>query len=296
MPQISILLPAYNEEEHIEQAIYSVLNQTIDDIELIVVDDGSTDSTRSIVSKIAAKDSRVKTFFPGKIGKNSAYNIAFEASSSDFFVFFAGDDVLPKDSVEKRIASFYNLDPKIVRAASFGRLKTVSEFKKYDGLVLPRSKHKGVRTGGTMAFTRAMAEKIFPLPCDFPNEDTWSMLCIEAFGELELEIEEVVLMYRIHKGNSNKRGIPFKTANEEFHKRLLVYEYFMRVNNEEIENSKLFNIERKRELEKLRYDGEVLKILTMRGVSTKQKLRAIFHSRECFYKFKVRFERFFYGH
>lgn len=296
MPRISILLPAYNEEKHIEQAVNSVLNQTIHDVELIVVDDGSSDNTQSIVLELASRDSRVKAIFPGKVGKNAAYNIAFEASSSDLFVFFAGDDVLPPESIEKRIAPFSNLDPKMVRAVSFGRLRILSEWKRYNNLVLPKSKRKGVRTGGTMAFTRAMAEKMFPLPSSFPNEDTWSMLCIEAFSEIKVEIEDIVLIYRIHEGNSNKRGIPFKIANEEFHKRYLVYDYFLKSRNSQLDKINLINIKKKIELEQYRYHGKLLRILTIRGVSTKQKLRALFHSREFIYNFKIKFERFFYGH
>jgi len=295
MPRVSILLPVHNEEKFVKLAIESVLNQTIDDIELIVVDDGSTDNTKDIVSSLASHDTRVKAIFPGKVGKNAAYNIAFGVSSGDLFVFFAGDDVLPANSIEKRIAPLSRMDPKVIKAVSFGHLRTLSEWKKYDGLVLPRSRHKGVRTGGTITFTRGIAEEIFPIPVQFPNEDTWAMLCVDAFAERKFEVEEVVAVYRIHENNSRKRGIEFCMANEEIHKRAMAYDVFIQEKGSLLSERILKNVIKKRDLENLRYNGETLKILLFRGVDVKQKMRAFFHSCKFLYDFKVKYENLFYG-
>ena len=60
MPVISVVIPVYNKEKFIENTIYSVLNQTLSDFELIIVDDSSTDKSLSIIDSI--KDKRIKTY------------------------------------------------------------------------------------------------------------------------------------------------------------------------------------------------------------------------------------------
>ena len=62
-PLVSVIMPAYNAEPYIEEAIRSVLNQTVSDLELIVIDDTSTDRTRDIIRAIADVDRRVRPFF-----------------------------------------------------------------------------------------------------------------------------------------------------------------------------------------------------------------------------------------
>ena len=59
MPKVSVVMPAYNTSPYLRKCLDSVLAQTLDDFELIVVDDGSTDSTVRIVQEYAARDSRI---------------------------------------------------------------------------------------------------------------------------------------------------------------------------------------------------------------------------------------------
>ena len=63
MPKISILIPAYNVENYIDECLESVLNQSLSDIEIICVDDASTDDTLSILRNYEEKDKRVKIYF-----------------------------------------------------------------------------------------------------------------------------------------------------------------------------------------------------------------------------------------
>ena len=61
--KVSVLIPAYNVEKYIDECIESVLTQTMQDFEIICVDDGSTDRTRAILEEYSAKDSRIKILY-----------------------------------------------------------------------------------------------------------------------------------------------------------------------------------------------------------------------------------------
>jgi glycosyltransferase involved in cell wall biosynthesis len=92
-PKVSVIMTSYNTADYIEKAIRSILNQTYSNLELIVVDDCSTDATRDIVSKIATTDDRVKLFcFGENRGTYFAKNFGMTKSSGDIITFMDSDD------------------------------------------------------------------------------------------------------------------------------------------------------------------------------------------------------------
>ena len=72
MPTISVIMPVYNAEKYLKEAIDSILNQTLDDLELICVDDGSTDSSLDILNECALSDNRVNVFTQNHGGGGAA--------------------------------------------------------------------------------------------------------------------------------------------------------------------------------------------------------------------------------
>ena len=80
--KVSVIMPAYNQSPYIAEAIRSVLNQTLDDWELIIVDDGSTDRTADVVSQF--EDSRVKYIHQSNKGVSESRNVAVRASSGKY--------------------------------------------------------------------------------------------------------------------------------------------------------------------------------------------------------------------
>ena len=96
MVKVSVLIPVYNVSIFLEEAISSVLNQNLEDIELICVNDGSTDNSLEILEKFAEEDTRVKIFSKENGGCGSARNMALSKASGDFVYFFDPDDrILP---------------------------------------------------------------------------------------------------------------------------------------------------------------------------------------------------------
>jgi glycosyltransferase involved in cell wall biosynthesis len=98
---ISIIMPAFNAEKYIESAIKSVLDQTINDWELIIINDGSFDNTEKLIKRY--KDSRIKYFTQQNYGVSVARNVGLRNMSGDFFCFLDADDYLPPGSLEYRI-------------------------------------------------------------------------------------------------------------------------------------------------------------------------------------------------
>ena len=96
MPTISAIIPVYNTAEYLNRCIDSILAQTYTDFELLLVDDGSTDSSGAICDEYAAKDSRVRVFHQGNQGQAAARNHAldwmFANSDSEYISFIDSDD------------------------------------------------------------------------------------------------------------------------------------------------------------------------------------------------------------
>lgn len=109
----SIILPAYNAEKYLQAAIGSVLSQSDSDWELILVDDGSTDSTPQICDSASESDARIRTLHTANRGVSAARNAGLEMAKGEFIAFLDADDVLAPDflkilkhAVETRNVSF----------------------------------------------------------------------------------------------------------------------------------------------------------------------------------------------
>lgn len=100
-PLVSVLIPAFNSEKYIDETIKSVLNQTWKNIEVIVVDDGSTDGTFERASTY--KSERLKVFKQENSGACRARNFAFEMSSGDIIQYLDADDILDPLKIEKQV-------------------------------------------------------------------------------------------------------------------------------------------------------------------------------------------------
>lgn len=105
---VSVIMPVYNAELYVSNAIESVLIQSYDFIELLVVNDGSTDSSEEKIKKIT--DPRIRYFFQPNKGVSSARNLGLKKMKGNYFCFLDSDDVMPPRSIESRLELFFN-DP-----------------------------------------------------------------------------------------------------------------------------------------------------------------------------------------
>ncbi|MCI8276377.1 MAG: glycosyltransferase family 2 protein [Clostridia bacterium] len=94
---ISVIIPIYNVEEYLERSVNSVINQSYKNLEIILVDDGSTDKSGSICDKYASLDSRVKVIHKINGGQASAINVALDSAKGEYIGFSDPDDYINKD-------------------------------------------------------------------------------------------------------------------------------------------------------------------------------------------------------
>lgn len=92
MSLVSIIIPIYNVEKYLDKCIKSVLNQTFEDFELLLIDDGSTDNSGKICDAYSLQDSRIKVFHIDNGGVSHARNIGIENSNSQIICFIDSDD------------------------------------------------------------------------------------------------------------------------------------------------------------------------------------------------------------
>lgn len=106
-------MPAYNASKFIAPAVESIIGQTFQKFELIIVDDGSTDNTREIVSSYIEQDSRIKLILTDHAGVSHARNIGIEASNYDWIAMMDADDIAMPQRLEKQIAAA-NSNPRAI--------------------------------------------------------------------------------------------------------------------------------------------------------------------------------------
>ncbi len=103
-PLISVIIPAYNAEAFIEQAINSVLNQTYNNVEMIIVDDGSTDNTSNLILN-KYTNNKIKLFKQINSGVSIARNTGIKNASGEYCLFLDADDWIEEDCVELLLSS-----------------------------------------------------------------------------------------------------------------------------------------------------------------------------------------------
>ena len=123
-PKVSILIPLYNSEKYIAETIDSCLDQTYENIEIIVVDDGSTDSGLIIAKQYANKHANIKIGTQKNSGASAARNRAFELSTGEYIQYLDADDLLHPDKIRLQMEVLKNEDE---RTLIFGRWGTFYE-------------------------------------------------------------------------------------------------------------------------------------------------------------------------
>lgn len=207
---ISVIMPAYNAEKYIASAIESILNQTYQAFELIIVDDGSTDSTVGIIRSYMENDSRIRLIQNEHGGANKARNTAIDAAQYEWIACLDADDVAYPERFEKQIA-YLDANPDVVVLGSY--MHQINVEGKIIGTIqigptsvdafnaMDRARQVAIITNPTAIFSREIAIKVgcYDERLTAAQEiELWDRM--SEFGALVV-IPEPLIQYRLH-GNS----------------------------------------------------------------------------------------------
>ena len=101
MCKVSVIVPVYNVEKYLPQCIESLIKQTLKDIEIILIDDGSKDSSGKICDQYAEKDQRIRVIHKKNAGVSAARNDGIETAKGEYIIFVDSDDFVPENAYEK---------------------------------------------------------------------------------------------------------------------------------------------------------------------------------------------------
>ncbi len=141
-PKVSIIMPAYNAERFIAQAIHSVIRQTYANWELIVVDDGSTDRTSDVIRSFAEKDGRIIHFSQPNSGQGKARNLAIGHARGDLLAFLDADDLWVENKLAIQITLMEETKSDLAYSSGYifldGASEDIEEFRILSGQIRGR--------------------------------------------------------------------------------------------------------------------------------------------------------------
>jgi glycosyltransferase involved in cell wall biosynthesis len=191
IPFVTVVIPAFNAERYITQAIDSVLHQTCGTFEVIVVDDGSKDQTRSVVERYGAL---VRYEFQANAGPSTARNRGIDLASGEFVAFLDADDLWHPEKCAVQMARF-NEHPELVGCAAH-----VSNFSSEDSET--PSAGRVVTLGTTLMVRRPLFDAVGMLNPEYWHRDLQDLLVRAEDRGFKVEIlQDVLARRRIHSNN-----------------------------------------------------------------------------------------------
>jgi glycosyltransferase involved in cell wall biosynthesis len=197
--KVSVIMPVRDGERFLVEAVESVLAQTLADLELVVVDDGSTDRTPELLRELGARDGRVRLVTQAPRGLTPALNAGCEAASAPFLARMDADDVALPDRLERQVA-FLDAHPDVALVG--GGIELVDEdgreIDREPGPSAPSLLDGNVLVHGTVVMQATAFRELGGYRLDQSEDyDLWLRL-EERFGVAA--VAEPVLRYRLHPG------------------------------------------------------------------------------------------------
>ena len=131
---VSVIIPAYNTELYIESMLDCVINQTYKNLEIIIVDDGSTDNTAKIIDNFAEKDARNVAIHIENNGVSNARNEGIELAHGKKIFFWDSDDIIELETIEKVVEFSKNKNVEVVLYSYSNRVNNINDKKHFSNL------------------------------------------------------------------------------------------------------------------------------------------------------------------
>lgn len=194
-PSISVIIPVYNGERYLAEAVASIRAQKYAPLEIIIVDDGSTDGTATLTRSLGAD---IRYFYQANAGPAAARNLGIGAAGGDLIAFLDSDDLWPPGKLALQVDCLQQnrqLEVVLGRVQCFGMLE---EVEKRLNFLEPDHKIISVNLGSGV-FRKTAFERVgfFDESLRY-NEDSDWFLCAREQGIAMLILKEVTLLFRIH--------------------------------------------------------------------------------------------------
>jgi glycosyltransferase involved in cell wall biosynthesis len=247
-PLVSIITPTYNHEQFIGRCIESVLSQTYDNWEQIIIDDGSTDITREVIKKY--QDNRIRYIYQDNIGMwrlNETYNKALALAKGELIAILEGDDFWPTDKLDIQVPYFVNKN----LVLTFGNVSKVNTngdtIKTYspNWNCFPRERPEIIKKLLLKNFIiacTAMCRKstLYEIGCfnqhpSFPGVDYPTWLELSLKGDL-LPVDHILGYWRKHDGQITNQITDHMLAKLqlEANRGEILVKFLERINSEQI--------------------------------------------------------------
>ena len=134
IPKVSVIIPIYNTAAYLPQALDSICNQTLKELQIILINDGSTDNSQDIIEAYAHKDSRIEWIRQANAGQGHARNVGIKRAIGDYIYFMDSDDILRNDCLEQcyHLCQTEQLDYLTFDAESFDSTTNERDYVSYN--------------------------------------------------------------------------------------------------------------------------------------------------------------------
>ena len=219
-PKVSVLMPVYNGDRFIHQAVDSVLKQTFSDFELLVVDDGSTDGTRAFLYLYAQADQRVKVIEQQHEGTRAALNRGLENARGQYLARLDADDVALPQRLEKQIALMDSCPELVVSGSNYqvideqGERLSLAQMPEHDTEIRWHALFHSPFSNSSVIFRletlRIHGLRYAQQAVHVEDYDLWSRLLEYGQGA---NLSEPLACYRQHGQQVTQTGRPEQWAN-----------------------------------------------------------------------------------
>ena len=206
---ISVIVPVYNVEKYLDQCVNSIINQTYTDLQIILINDGSTDNSLNICNELKEKDNRIEVFNKKNTGPSDTRNVGIELARGEYIIFVDSDDWIESDMCERLIENACNYSADFVfcsyyNESSNGTMK--KNIYKDDRIIFEDEELKNGLIKPTMGLTGALLQypekldALVPIWCRLYKTEIIknNRLSFINLNEIPSECQQFNLEYAIH--------------------------------------------------------------------------------------------------
>jgi len=173
LPKVSVIIPVYNSEKYLRECLDSVVNQSLREIEIICIDDGSTDKSVDILEEYRKIDKRILIIKQNHLYAGVARNTGIKIAKGKYLFFMDSDDLCDKDLLLKSVFRAEDTGSEIV-AFNFYRFDSKNDFREY-------------KEGFSKSYIKNINKQVFSFKdipdriCSAINPTPWNKICLTSF-------------------------------------------------------------------------------------------------------------------